>query len=62
MEQTNKSSSPTLANCIGRTFIIAYKEATDLLEKTLNSEGLTCKVLRQESRLEYKDFSRMSRR
>ncbi len=45
-EINNISSS--LADYIGQTMIIAYKESTDLLESTLNTEKLACEVLRQE--------------
>ena len=62
MKVINSTANPTpqshqLANCIGRVFIIAYKESTQLLEETLAKEGFSCEVLRQEHQPEYKDFS-----
>jgi len=51
------SQSHQLADCIGRVFIIAYKESTHLLEETLAKEGFSCEVLRQEHQPEYKNFS-----
>ncbi len=46
-----------LTEGIGKTLIIAYKEQTDLLEKTLLTEGCPCQVLRQEPKPEYKNYS-----
>jgi len=46
-----------LADVIGRAFIIAYKEPTQLLETTLNKEGLQCEVLRQQQQPQYRNFS-----
>ncbi|NEP58954.1 MAG: LPS biosynthesis glycosyltransferase [Symploca sp. SIO2G7] len=51
------SQSHQLTDCIGKVFIIAYKESTQLLEETLAKEGLPCEVLRQQPQLEYKNFS-----
>ncbi|MCT7957962.1 LPS biosynthesis glycosyltransferase [Laspinema palackyanum] len=42
---------------IGKVLIIAYKESTDLLEKTLREEGLTAEVVRQEENPAMQDFS-----
>lgn len=47
-----------LTDCIGKVFIIAYKESTQLLEDVLTKEGFQCEVLRQEERPEFQDFSR----
>lgn len=52
------SSYNQLVDCVGRVFIIAYKENTKLLEETFTQEGLECEVLRQEDKAEYKQFSR----
>ncbi|NET58147.1 MAG: LPS biosynthesis glycosyltransferase [Symploca sp. SIO2E6] len=49
--------SHQLTNCIGRVFIIAYKESTQLLEETLAKEGLPCEVLRQKHQPETENFS-----
>jgi len=49
--------SHRLSDCIGKVFIIAYQESTDLLEETLAKEGFSCEVLRQEHQPEYKNFS-----
>jgi hypothetical protein len=48
---------PTLAATIAQTFIIAYQECTDPLEQCLNQEGLSCQVLRQVHRPEYKNYA-----
>jgi hypothetical protein len=45
-------------NYIDQVLIIAHKEATDQLEATLKKEGFHYEVLRQESKPEFKDFSR----
>ncbi len=50
-------TSNKLLDCIGRVFIIAYKESTELLEKFLIEEGFNCTVLRQEDREEFKNLS-----
>ncbi len=49
--------SHQLVDCIGKVFIIACKESTELLEAALAREGLECEVLRQEHKAEFKDFS-----
>ncbi|MBD2498537.1 LPS biosynthesis glycosyltransferase [Nostoc sp. FACHB-280] len=46
-----------MADVIGRAFIIAYKEQTNLLETSLIKEGLQCEVLRQRHQPQYKHFS-----
>jgi len=62
MKVINSAANPTpqshqLVDCIGKVFIIAYKESTDLLEETLTKEGFSCEVLRQEHQPEQKNFS-----
>lgn len=52
------SETDCLANFVGRTFVIAHRESTDLLEKTLMTEGLACEVLRQEPITENIEYSR----
>ncbi|BCL35636.1 LPS biosynthesis glycosyltransferase [Nostoc sp. MS1] len=47
-----------LINYIDKVLIIAHKEATDQLEVTLKQEEFDYEVLRQESKPEFKDFSR----
>jgi hypothetical protein len=47
----------SLAEGIGKVFIIAYKESTQFLEETLALEGLQCEVLRQEHQPEFRGFS-----
>ncbi|BAY40417.1 hypothetical protein NIES2111_48010 [Nostoc sp. NIES-2111] len=47
-----------LIRYIDKVLIIAHKEATDQLETTLKEEGFNYEVLRQESKSEFKDFSR----
>lgn len=49
--------SSRLVDCIGRVFIIAYKESTQLIEWALTQEGLPYEVLRQENRAEFENFS-----
>jgi GR25 family glycosyltransferase involved in LPS biosynthesis len=51
------NSNYKLVSCIGKALIIAYKETTELLEKTLQQEGLHPEVIRQTHREEYQDFS-----
>ncbi len=47
-EATEQPPSPNrLGDRIGKVLIIAYKEPTDLLEKTLLAEGFTPEVVRQ---------------
>ncbi|WP_254563862.1 LPS biosynthesis glycosyltransferase [Oscillatoria sp. HE19RPO] len=55
MEQQN--SPNRLGDRIGKVLIIAYKEPTDLLEKTLREEGLTPEVVRQAENPAMQDFS-----
>ena len=50
-------TSNNLLDCIEKVFIIAYKESTELLEKTLIAEGFNCTVLRQEDQEEFKNLS-----
>ncbi|MBU7583318.1 MAG: LPS biosynthesis glycosyltransferase [Nostoc sp. TH1S01] len=55
---TNKTfASLQIADVIGRAFIVAYKEQTNLLETALMKEGLQCSVLRQKHQPQYKAFS-----
>lgn len=46
-----------LGDRIGKVLIIAYKESTELLEKTLREEGLTPEVVRQAENPAMQDFS-----
>lgn len=46
-----------LVEGIDKTFIIAYKESTELLEQTLTNEGFSYEILRQQHQPEYKDYS-----
>lgn len=50
-------SRDRLTDHIGRVFIIAYRESTQLLETALTNEGFQCEVLRQEPREEEQEFS-----
>lgn len=54
----DSESSKNILKCIDKAFIIACKESTQQLEKVLNDEGLTCEVLRQETKPEYRNLSR----
>lgn len=47
----------SLVDTIERVCIIAYKESTELLEKTFTQAGFSCEVLRQQFQPEYQDFS-----
>lgn len=55
MEQQN--SPNRMGDRIGKVLIIAYKEPTDLLEKTLREEGLIPEVVRQAENPAMQDFS-----
>ncbi|MEM6425897.1 MAG: LPS biosynthesis glycosyltransferase [Cyanobacteria bacterium P01_H01_bin.119] len=50
-------AAPRLVDCIGQTFILAYKENTQLLEKWLAQDGCSCEVLRQTHQPDYQDYS-----
>lgn len=51
------SSSTRLSDWVGKAFIIAYKESTQLLEDALIAERIQCEILRQEHQEEQKDYS-----
>ncbi len=57
IETRKKSTTISLAESIEKTFIIAYKEPTEVLESALKQGGLNCEVLRQQHQPEYKDYS-----
>lgn len=63
VEQTADSPMPLvqaivpLAQAIGQTYIIAYREDTDQLTSVLNQTGLSCEVLRQQDCPEYQHYS-----
>ena len=46
-----------LAQNIGKTFVIAYKEETEQLVRSLTAEGLTCVVQRQTHKPGYETYS-----
>jgi len=48
---------PTLAQAIGQTFILAYRESIEQLNATLSADGLTCEVLRQRDQSEYQGYA-----
>lgn len=50
-------SANRLGDGIDQVLIIAYKESTELLEKTLREEGLTPEVVRQAENPAMQDFS-----
>jgi GR25 family glycosyltransferase involved in LPS biosynthesis len=54
---TQAPHAPRLVDCIGKVFIVAYKESTELLEAALIREGFPCEVLRQKHAPDYKDYS-----
>lgn len=49
---------PPLADCIGQTFILAYKEDTTQLETALKAGGCPSQVLRQVHQPGYEQYSR----
>lgn len=51
-------NTQSLSACIGKLFILAYKENTQLLEETLTQAGFACEVLRQKHQEGYHEFSR----
>ena len=51
-----KNSDPLITH-IQKILIIAYKESTDLLEKTFEQEGFEYEVIRQKHQPEYKNYS-----
>ena len=55
--ESKNHTSLSLVEGIGKTFIIAYKEQTDLLESVLKQQGLDCQVMRQQHQPKYKDYS-----
>ncbi|MFB2837214.1 LPS biosynthesis glycosyltransferase [Floridanema evergladense] len=55
---TKLSESNQLVDSIGKVFIIAYKEPTELLEKILSKEKFQYEVLRQQHKPEYQNYSR----
>lgn len=57
LSENKTFDSLQIADVIGRAFIIAYKEPTQLLEAALIQEGLQCEVLRQKHQPQYKNFS-----
>lgn len=57
IDTRDKSTTISLAESIDKTFIIAYKESTEVLESALKQGGLYCEVLRQKHQPEYKDYS-----
>ncbi len=54
-------SRPNLVEAIGQTFILAYRESTELLEATLHQEGLQGEVLRQIDCPEYQTYASIYR-
>jgi hypothetical protein len=52
------SRARSLSACIGKLYILAYKEDTRLLEETLTQAGFQCEVLRQQHQEGYEQFSR----
>jgi GR25 family glycosyltransferase involved in LPS biosynthesis len=57
LKKEEEQSLNILVNHIGKVFIIAYKESTQLLEASLTKEGFNCQVLRQQHKSEYKNYS-----
>ena len=51
-------ASRALTDSIGTVFVLAHKESTQQLERTLVAEGLKCEVLRQVHQPEFQGFSR----
>jgi len=57
-ESNQIPNSIQLVDAIGKVFIIAYKEPTQLLEEVLSKENFQSEVLRQEHKPEYQTYSR----
>lgn len=55
------SPHPSLEATVGQTFILAYRESTQLLADTLQQEGLPCEVIRQTDRPEYETYASIYR-
>jgi hypothetical protein len=53
----NQGTYVPLVDCIAQTFVIAYKEPTEQLVKTLSQMGCDCTVLRQKHQPEYEGYS-----
>ena len=51
------SNKNSLIDSISSVFIIAYKEDTTILEKTLQEQGFNYQLLRQKHQPEYKSYS-----
>jgi len=51
------SSVKPLNDQVGRVFIIAYKENTEVLEGAIAYEGLSCEVVRQQPNEAYRGYS-----
>lgn len=54
----NQNTKKTLLDCINKVLIIAHKESTTQLETFLQNEGFQVQMLRQQTKLEYQNFSR----
>lgn len=62
MSNQSQGQSPvTLAEAIGQTFIVAYKESTTLLETALTEAGLPCEVIRQADQPDYQSYASIYR-
>lgn len=59
--QIHSQFQPTLAEAIGHTFILAYKESTTLLEATLTEAKLPYEVIRQADRSDYQSYASIYR-
>ncbi|MFB2936527.1 LPS biosynthesis glycosyltransferase [Aerosakkonemataceae cyanobacterium BLCC-F154] len=55
---SNLDGSHQLVDSIGKIFIIAHKEPTQLLEESLTKENFQYEVIRQEHKPEYQTYSR----
>ncbi|MCL2932160.1 MAG: hypothetical protein MGG11_07740 [Trichodesmium sp. MAG_R03] len=51
------SNKNSFIESISGVFIIAYKEDTKILEKTLQQQGFNYELLRQKHQPEYKSYS-----
>jgi hypothetical protein len=56
--KSSAPGTPQLAQCVGQTFILAYKEDTANLVSALTQAGLPCEVLRQVHQPGYDAYAR----
>ncbi len=53
----NEGTQNRLVDCVGQTFVIAYKEPTEQITAMLTGAGFDCSVLRQVQQSGYETYS-----